>query len=182
MIANKKCCKREKKNMEDKEYLRDLKISKRVFALYFSNHQNFREDLIQESLIALWRSRNRYDEKRGSYSNFAVNVAFNAMVTFLRKESKYMNNEDLTCEFLDEPFDIDSYLDLRIWIEKRLRLLTKKQAFIVKILGYVAAGYSSLEIAKKMNLSRSYVNKILHDFRKTYNLDSIYDMNAYLDV
>lgn len=182
MIASKKCCKRERKNMENKNYLRDLKISKRVFALYFSKYQNLREDLIQESLIALWRSRNRYDEKRGSYSNFAFNVAFNAMTTFLRKESKYMNHENLTSDLLDESFDIDSYLDLRIRIEKKLKLLTKKQAVIVKMLGYIVAGYSSLEIAKKMNFTRSYVNMILHDFRKAYGLDSIYDMNECLDI
>lgn len=168
--------------MEDKEYLRDLKISKRVFALYFSNYQNLREDLIQESLIALWRSRAQYDEKRGSYSNFAMNVAINAMKMFLRKENKYMNYEDLPNDLIDESFDIDSYLDLRIRIEKKLKLLTKKQAVIVEILGYVVAGYSSLEIAKKMNFTRSYVNMILHDFRKTYNLDSIYDMNLCLDI
>ncbi len=164
--------------MEVKEYLRDLKISKCVFALFFSNYQYLREDLIQESLLALWRSRNRYDEKRGSYSNFAFNVAFNAMTSFVRKESKHINYEDLPNDLIDVSFDIESYLDLRIQIENRLKRVPKYRACVVEFLSYVVAGYTFEEIAKITNYSCSYIKRVVRDFRYLLNTDLFCDFNC----
>ena len=78
---------KEKREMEE-----DLKISKYVYGRLFNKYHNLKDDLIQESLIALWRARPRFDSAKGAYSNFAINVSVNAMKMFLRKELRHSNN------------------------------------------------------------------------------------------
>lgn len=160
---------------EEKDYIEDLKISRYVFDRWFSNCHVLKDDLIQESIVALWRARPKFKNEIGSYSTFAVKVSNNAMKMFLKKENCFVH-EELPCDLVDNSLDIDSRLDLFFRISKRLDSLSKKQRIVVEMLDLLVAGYRQREIAKKMNLSRSYVCWCLRKFRETFDLDMLDDL------
>ena len=55
----------------EKEVIEDLKISRYVFNSKFSRYRYIKEDLIQESLIALMKARKTFDKTKCSYATFA---------------------------------------------------------------------------------------------------------------
>lgn len=152
---------------EEKDYLEDLKISKSVFGLYFSRYKKFKDDLIQESVIALWRARSRFNGKKASYASFAYRVSINAMKMLMRKESIHFAIQNFfeLGDIEDLSFDIDRVVEIDpcVLIERALR--GKKNDVVIKILKLVVQGYSCAEIGRQMHMSRAYVNRLLHEVR-----------------
>lgn len=164
---------------EEKDYIEDLKISRYVFDHWFSSCHALKDDLIQESIVALWRARPKFKNENGSYSTFAVTVSNNAMKLFLRKENRFVH-EELPCELVDNSMDIDFRLDLFFRVSKRLDSLSRKQRIVVEMLDLLVAGYRQREIAKKMNLSSSYVCWCLRKFREAFDLDMLDDFGRHV--
>lgn len=152
---------------EEKHYLEDMKISKSVFALYFSRYKKFKDDLIQESVIALWRARSRFNGKKASYASFAYRVSMNSMIDYIRKEGAHFVVQNIfeLGDIEDLSFDIDRVVEIDpcVLIERALR--GKKNDVVIKILKLVVQGYSCAEIGRQMHMSRAYVNRLLHEVR-----------------
>lgn len=156
--------KKEKREMEE-----DLKISKYVYGRLFNKYHNLKDDLIQESLIALWRARPRFDSTKGAYSNFAINVSVNAMKMFLRKELRHSNNlslDDLQIDFEDESIDFENSIDL----ELRLKFLSskcndKENNMLTTIVNMFKKGLDPCEIFKELKISSTYFYKLLKKFQ-----------------
>lgn len=157
-----------KKEITEKEITEDLKISKHVFKTFFAGYQYLKEDLIQEGVLALMKARKSFDNTKGVYSTFAFKVATNAMRMYLRKEYRheYVENiEDYAFEIADEVNDIDNSLNITIAINNSIAKF-KKSDVMSEIVRQVKNGYTGLEIAETLQISRTYISNLLNKFRK----------------
>ncbi len=75
-------------------YNEDMAISRWVFSKKFRNSTFYKDDLLQCSLIALYRYRSKYDDTKGTYFTYASKISYFAMLSFISKEKKYTNNFD----------------------------------------------------------------------------------------
>ena len=156
------------KEVTEKEITEDLKISKHVFKTFFAGYQYLKEDLIQEGVLALMKARKSFDNTKGVYSTFAFKVATNAMRMYLRKEYRYEdveNIEDYAFEIADEINDIDISIHIKNSIVDVIEN-SKNPRVIEKIVNLLGCGFTGIEIAESLNFSRTYVSKLINDFRK----------------
>lgn len=157
-----------KREITEKEITEDLKISKYVFKTFFAGYQYLKEDLIQEGVLALMKAREHFDNTKGAYSTFAFKVAINAMRMYLRKEYKYEENEnieDYTFKLVDEVNDIDNSLNITIAINNSIAKF-KNADVMSEIIKQIKNGCAGFEIAEKLQISRTYVSKLLNNLRK----------------
>lgn len=161
------------KEVTEKEVIEDLKISRYVFNSKFSRYQYIREDLIQESLIALMKARKIFDKTKCSYITFACKVVTNAMKMYLRKEYKHEdieNIEDYMFEIEDKISDLNSWLHIKTTISKVIKN-SKKPLVIETIVNLLCQGYNGIEIAEHLGMSRTYISKLINTFRKNLSLE-----------
>lgn len=157
----------------EKEVIEDLKISRYVFNSKFSRYRYIKEDLIQESLIALMKARKTFDKTKCSYATFAYKVATNAMKMYLRKEYKHEdieNIEDYMFEIEDKISDLNSLLYIKTTISKVIKN-SKKPLVIETIVNLLCQGYNGIEIAECLGMSRTYISKLINTFRKNLSLE-----------
>lgn len=67
-------------------YNEDMAISCWVYSKKFKNLIFLKDDLIQCSLIALYRYREKYDNTKGTYFTYANKISYFVMLSFIRKE------------------------------------------------------------------------------------------------
>ena len=155
-------------NYTQEMYEEDKKISLSVFKKKFNYLQWLKDDLIQVSIIALYRVRqNYYDETKGEYLTYAFTSSYNAMLMFIRGEIKYFDNLSLDFEYLDDD-PLEHFIGEEQDFDKNLRyeqLLSVCNQVIDKIRSknfkHIAKefiqGISPGNIAKDMGVSRQYV-------------------------
>lgn len=155
---------KEKRDMEE-----DLIISNYVYARLFNKYYHLKDDLIQESLIALWRARPRFDSAKGAYFTFAINVSANAMRMFLRKELRHLNNlslDNLQIDFVDESIDFENLIDLELRLKVlSLKLNDKEKNMLTTIVNMFKNGLDSCEIFNSLKISSTYFYKLLKKFQ-----------------
>ena len=148
-------------------YEEDKTISLSVFKKKFNFLQWLKDDLIQVSIIALYRVRlNKYDETKGIYLTYAFTSSYHAMLMFIRRETKYFNNLSLDFEFLDddplehfigEEQDFDKNLRYEQLLSVCNKVIEKKGRNFKHIAREFMQGKSPGKIAKDMGVSRQYV-------------------------
>lgn len=157
-----------------KDYEEDKRISNLVFNKYFKKSYRFKDDLIQESLIMLWKNRTKFDETKGEYSTWAFKVSLTSMLMFLRKEKKNFNNLSLDYEiqgfeegemkFVDTigvcEIDTDK-IDVKTLFESVLKNKNEEARIIAD---RMLKGFTQKEIAKEIGKSRGYVNRKVSKF------------------
>jgi RNA polymerase sigma-70 factor (ECF subfamily) len=80
----------------------------KVANAYCANPEN-RKDLVQEIILQLWRSFDRYD-KRFQHSTWIYRIALNVAISFYRKEFTRKAISESVPEFIIEP-DVSSGTD-----------------------------------------------------------------------
>lgn len=161
----------------EKDYQEDLKISNYVFCKYFKKFVTYKQDLIQESLIGLWKTRLKFDESRGKLSTFKTIVSITYMRLFLRKERKHLNNLLLECDLkkvgdngeLLELFDVFSNDEINIekidLYDEILNVLGTKKKTFIDIVKFSLSGYNQTDVSKIKNCSQAKVSRVLKRFK-----------------
>lgn len=81
------------------------KIIYKVCNAYCKNADD-RQDLIQEVIIQLWRSFERYNDQF-KLSTWIYRIALNVSISFYRKESKRLNRTDRLDNYIIDVADLD---------------------------------------------------------------------------
>ncbi|MBR1864067.1 MAG: sigma-70 family RNA polymerase sigma factor [Ruminococcus sp.] len=129
------------------------------------------DDLIQEGLIALLRSVNSFDEKKGSFSAYAVTCMRNAMFGYLKGQKS--GGEELSPELLEEQLCDDlSLIPENIVVEQaqmeelysRISPVLSQLEWQVFKLYLDGMGYE--EIARRVGTDRKAVNNAVQRVRR----------------
>lgn len=145
-----------------------IKLSTAVYKKHFSQYINLREDLIQSGCLGIIQGIEKFDEEKGAESTYLWKCAKIQMIRFLKSENKancVSKNLDID-NMAIQNYDFDSRLELKMFKEKTIALcygfsLTEK--IIVKC---ILNGDKQCEIAKKLNLSRQFVNQTYQKMKK----------------
>lgn len=141
-----------------------------VFNRHFANRfmaKNYKEDLIQEGLIALWRACLFYKEETGlQFSTYAypairwgIYKAYNTLVKHdsNRVDAETMENYVESLESLDKT-DQTELLTV-------LEMLQQEPSKTNQAVQLTLQGYTQREIAQKLNTTQVQVSRILKRFR-----------------
>lgn len=118
-----------------------------------------REDLFVEGLMALMRSVNSYDRKKGSFNDFAFITIRNAIFDYKRSKRTYL---ELT-QVVEQNFDIEDAVLLKGEIEEFSKILTSLEKSVFEL---YLKGYRISEIAKKLDKSYKSVDNSLQRIKK----------------
>lgn len=165
-------------NYSDEMYREDLLVSNFVFKKKFISSKNYKDDLIQSSLIALYKGRFKFDETQGKYFTFAYKVSYFAMLEFLRKEKKQTNNFDnlsidyefednnTFLEMLGDEIDLEQNLNYEFLLKICYHIIDKNKSNIFKSIAELFInGSTCSKIASFLNKSRQFVSKYIEKFK-----------------
>lgn len=144
------------------------------------------EDLISEGMIGLIKAAKSFKDDYGTkFATFASRCINNQFLMFIRRNKKLENNisiytvvkndsngnQQLLLETLsDNNSIIDSFIE-RDMIEKNIastvKLLKPRDRKIIKLL---EKNCNQREISKKLNISQSYVSRLVGIIRKKYKV------------
>lgn len=142
-----------------------------VFNRYYSKYRQFKDDLIQEGLMGLWKACQSFDESKGfMFSTYAVRVIYNQMAMFMRKEAKHFVNTSLDRVVASVPDNNITYQDL---LEDKPALSEYERDAIQMlveqaekdgwsdIVNMRLKGYKQVEIAEELGMHPSRVSEIM---------------------
>lgn len=145
-----------------------------IFNDNFKSYENLKEDLLQEGYIALLKCEKKYDKTKGSFYNYCKKPVINAMLKFIEKEKKntFLSYQDLVNENEETTFaDItknkeDEILkvEIKITINEILSNFQDNQKKIIK--EFLQFDKTQTQIAKDLNFSIDYVNRVINRFRE----------------
>lgn len=199
------------KEYSEEDYENDLAISQYVFRKKFRKHEEYKEDLVQSSLIALWKRRNDYNEEKGmTLASYKFMISEYAMLTFLSRQTaiKAKDLEENHIVSIYEPIpgtDGETYVDILEDENCNIELdfdvnflrnvyhesvdtfkLSKNNVLFKKIANLILKGHYDLEIAKKLGCSRERCRqvrkKIARVFREKLIENEYFDMAGNKEV
>lgn len=163
---------------KEKLFNDNINIAYKIARQYKKNYNNEFEDIVQISLLGLWKAINYYNGKY-ALSTYAYKVINNDICQYLRHLKKHdrikeislytnitYNNEleKITIEDLLEDNncikDIDNYLELNELRIYEKQLLSHESENNIRIWNYLKAGYTQQYIAKLENISQAQVSRI----------------------
>jgi RNA polymerase sporulation-specific sigma factor len=169
--------------------LRDDLVTDNIKLVYFTFNKLrqtqpvllYRDDIISEGMLGLVKAAKSFDGgKNIKFSTYAAFCIHNQMIMFLRKVNRFIYKD----KSLDEPVSKDDegnelclsdilpakiiQLDAVAEILDLDNFLKKQSLRDRKIIKAYAKGYKQKEIAEKINLSQSYVSRIILRFQKDY--------------
>ena len=71
------------------------------------------EDVVQEALLSIWRSRRRYDQTRGSVRTWILGIVHNRAVDGLRRGSVHDRRRE-TLDVVEERFEASERTDVEV--------------------------------------------------------------------
>lgn len=95
-------------------FIEDYKLAKTFFYRHCSYLKSYKDDIIQEFIICLWKSREKFDSEKGKYSTFAFSCMRFCFLSHFWKKRKKMSFEksflsfDFEYEENKESFYIES--------------------------------------------------------------------------
>ena len=145
-----------------------------IFNTHFNNYENIKEDLLQEGYIALLKCEKKYDKTKGSFYNYCKKPIINAMLKFIEKETKntFLNYQDLVNQEEETTYaditknkdDEISQIELIITINEIASNFPNNQRKIIK--EFLNFDKTQTQIAKDLNFSFDYVNRVIKRFRE----------------
>ncbi len=172
----------------------NLRLVAHIVKKYYSNSDE-QDDLISIGTIGLIKAINSFDNEKGiKLATFASKCIENEILMYFR--SKKRNSQEIS---ISEPIDTDSEgnpltlidiisqeddiadnIDLRIKTEKLYRFIQKikdereKTIIIMRYGLYNTVPLTQNQVAKKLNISRSYVSriekKVIESLRKDFQI------------
>jgi len=145
-----------------KEYIH---VSKTVSGKLYSYLKNclgdaeVAQDLVQDSLEKLWKSRKKLDVKQGE--KWLFTTGYRAMLHWIRDNKRLSRIDNVS---IDESIEREGQDDLKQWIALGLRALTMEQRQIILLRDM--QGHSYQEIQEITGLKESQVKVYLFRARK----------------
>ncbi len=182
------------KTAKNKLVEHNLRLVAHIVKKYYTENEE-QDDLISIGTIGLIKAINSFDETKGiKLATFASRCIENEILMYFRSKKK--NSQEMS---ISEPIDIDSEgnpltlidiisldddiadnIDLKIKIEKLYGFIDEikdereKTILILRYGLYNTVPLTQNQVAKKLNISRSYVSriekKIILKLRKKFNL------------
>ena len=139
----------------------------------------YKEDLIQEGMIALWKASVRYNSEKSKFSTFAYISIRNRMWCFLRNVNKTKDtvpfsslipsdsedNGSINVVIIPDPSNPYLIIELGEIINNAVNSVGRNCGTIIKM---SLEGYSQEEIASHINTSQANVSRVLKLFRKNF--------------
>ena len=167
-------------NYTNENYEEDLKLVNYVFNTYFKTYKNIKEDLIADGMLIAWKSRQTFNNKF-RYTTYCCHNVYMKMLEMITKNKfcldtdillsekiKQDNSKITLADILEDTSTNFDYIDTKITLEKAIKEYLKMLAqpnIKYKITRLLLKGYTGVEIAKKINCTKSYVVKIKQEFK-----------------
>ena len=138
----------------------------------YCNNQDDRQDLIQEMVIQLWRSFDRFDS-RSKFSTWMYRVAMNVAISYARSQTRRIRDvvpvDEAGLEIPHtDPWLEDEGDDLRLLHQMIQQLDELNRALIILYLD----GYSHAEIGEIIGLTATNVSTRINRIKQRWQNDS----------
>lgn len=133
-----------------------------AFSFSFLKDRNQSEEIVQETFISLWESRNNFDETK-FLEPYLFTISKRLVLDYLRKQT---SNIKMQSQLIAKISDIHNetenniiYTDLLNYVDVAVKNLPKQQQAVFKLSRYEGLSFS--EIATQLNLSENTVKNHL---------------------
>ena len=157
-------------------YLYDM-YSKSLFSVIKNliNDREEAEDVLQEVFIKIWKNIDSYNESKGRFYTWTVNIARNSTIDKLRSKNFNNSKKNLSSDnfvhLLDDSNKLTNKID-SIGIEEFVKKLKPKCIQIIDLLFF--KGYTQQEASDELEIPLGTV--------KTQNRNCINDLRNFLHV
>lgn len=146
-----------------------------VFHQKFNSYTSWQDDLIQEGLLALWKSCLNYEDSKGvSFGTYAYVAIYKSMLTYVNRYvdkhcvvtslddviSTTTTGEEL--RLMDVVPVVDDEVDVFYHLKECLRTMSLEDQYIIE---KTMQGYTQKEIATQLGIAQSSVCRSLHKFK-----------------
>lgn len=147
-----------------------------VFYKYFPSKEKYKDVLLQEGLISLWKASKAYDESLGySFCTYACSKIFFGMKNYLNRqvyvESKEISLEDAVGDEVDGDLCMEDVLrgTEDTWSRYMIdHCFSKMHTQDRKILKAIMLGYSQEEVAKIAGVSQPTISRTITRFKTIF--------------
>lgn len=153
------------------DYLYDQYSAKLYgIALHITQKKDIAEDVLQETFIKVYKNINRYDESKGNFLTWVMNICRNGAIDKIRygQESRKIQFDSLNVNMTTGTDPEMKLADSELW--EVLEELDDEHKEILKLSYYY--GYSHTEIAEKLSMPlgsvKSKIRIALRELRKIY--------------
>ncbi len=133
------------------------------------------EDVLQETFVKIWKNIDSYNEDKGRFYTWIVNIARNASIDKLRSKGYNNSKKNLSADtfvhLLDDSNRMSNRIDT-IGIREFVNKLKPKCIRIIDLLFF--KGYTQQEVSDELEMPLGTV--------KTQNRNCIRDLRNYLNV
>jgi RNA polymerase sigma factor (sigma-70 family) len=170
--------------ISDTEYINlSLELTGKIYNKNYNGFSSIKEDMIQHSLLELWKSRNKFDESKGDIKKFICAIIYNSYNVYLRntyyKDKDMLTSMDVNIsdDGKEETTLLDTIgkIDLKYKDIEYMELLKEFDDVIAMrnlgkynkinaeelhiIMNMLMDGYKQNEISKTLNVSSVTINK-----------------------
>jgi len=133
------------------------------------------EDVLQEVFVKIWKSIDSYDESKGRFYTWIVNIARNSSIDKLRSKGYNNKQKNLSSDnfvhLLDDSNRMVNRIDT-IGIQDFVKKLKPKCIQLIELLFF--RGYTQQEASEELEIPLGTV--------KTQNRNCINDLRTYLNI
>ena len=133
------------------------------------------EDVLQETFVKIWKNISSYNERKGRFYTWILNVARNTAIDKLRSKGFTNSRKNLSSDnfvhLLDDGSKMNSRIDA-IGLREFVKKLKPKCIEIINLLFF--KGYTQQEASDELGIPLGTV--------KTQNRNCINDLRSYLQV
>ncbi len=114
------------------------------------NNQELAEDVLQESLLKIWRNTDKYDENKSTIFTWMLNICRNTAIDALRKKgSRPTIQSDIENVYVSSAHTIETNVNL-IGVKDSLKYLTTEQSLAIQAVYF--NGLTHEDAAQFLNL------------------------------
>lgn len=115
--------------------------------------KNIAEEVMQDVFIKAWQNANSYNNKKGRFFTWILNIARNAAIDKTRSKNFKKTKQNLSSDFFVDILETSESLNNKtdaIGIKKFINKLTKKCIEVIELLYF--KGYTQSEASETLNM------------------------------
>ena len=151
--------------MNDVVYLDSMQsIPNAIFNKHFKNFYKYKDDMVSEAQLQVWRSKNKFDSTKGKLESFMATICFNSFNKYIERNI-YKHKDDLLSIDLVE-FSNSDYGDSR-----------NSKTDLINAVGKVDMHYSDIEYRELMErFDKRVVKENKENSGKKTNLEELHQV------
>jgi RNA polymerase sigma-70 factor (ECF subfamily) len=115
--------------------------------------ESLAEEICQDVFIKVWNNSNSYDNSKGRFFTWIVNIARNAAIDKVRSKSFKNEKQNLSADFFVGMLSEDEKLESRVDLSTLKRLVHKLNNKCIQIIEMVYfRGYTQKETAEELDI------------------------------